>query len=182
MTIYKKIYQMPCNDFMALLRAEVWGLRGQRRSVAVIKNNQGFTLIEALIAMVVLAVGILGVNAMQISSISGNTTANKLTESSTLAGNSYERLLGVSYDDATMDPALNPHSDAELTGLQLPEHVSSVVWNVTEWANADGVDNDGDGLTDESDEMNIKVVTLSVNYSDKQAKTLTINFFKSGML
>ncbi|EIM63100.1 prepilin-type N-terminal cleavage/methylation domain-containing protein [Desulfobacter postgatei] len=147
-----------------------------------LRNNQGFTLIESLIAMFVLAVGILALNTMQISSIRGNTSANKLTVASTLAGNSYERLLNVSYNDSTMDPATNPHSDAELTGLQLPSHVSSVSWNVTEWTNSDGVDNDGDGVTDESDELNIKVVSLNVNYNDGSPKTLTISFYKSGML
>ncbi len=148
----------------------------------ILKNNQGFTLIESLIAMLVLTIGILAVNTMQISSIRGNTSANKLTVASTLAGNSYERLLNVSYNDSTMDPATNPHSDAELSGLQLPSHVSSVSWNVTEWTNSDGLDNDGDGVTDESDELNIKVVSLNVNYNDGSPKTLTINFYKSGML
>ena len=150
--------------------------------MTILKNNQGFTLIEALIAMFVLTVGILAVNTMLISSIRGNTTANKATVTATLAGNVYERLLNVSYDDSTMDTTTNPHSDAELTGLQLPSYVSSVSWNITEWTNTDGVDNDGDGVTDESDELNIKVVTLSVNYNDKSAKTLTISFYKSGML
>lgn len=132
--------------------------------------------------MLVLTIGILAVNTMQISSITGNTSANKLTVASTLAGNSYERLLNVSYNDSTMDPATNPHSDAELTGLQLPSHVSSVSWNVTEWTNSDHLDNDGDGVTDESDELNIKVVSLNVNYNDGSPKTLTISFYKSGML
>lgn len=45
----------------------------------IIKNQNGVTLIEALIAMMVLAVGILAVNAMHISSTRGNTSANKLT-------------------------------------------------------------------------------------------------------
>ena len=148
----------------------------------ILKNKQGFTLIETLIAMLLLAIGILAVNKMQITSIRGNTTANKLSVSSTLAGNSYERLLNVSYDDSTMDPAANPHSGAELAGLQLPSFVTSVSWNVTEWTNTDGVDNDGDGITDESDELNIKLVTLSVNYNDRNAKTQTVTFFKSGML
>ena len=150
--------------------------------MTILKNNQGFTLIESLIAMFVLAIGILALNTIQISSIRGNTTANKATVTSTLAGNSYERLLNISYDDSTMDPATNPHSDAELTGLQLPSHVSSVSWNITEWTNTDNLDNDGDGVTDESDELNIKAVTLSVNYSDRGAKTLTISFYKSEML
>ncbi|WP_020587600.1 type IV pilus modification protein PilV [Desulfobacter curvatus] len=150
--------------------------------MTILKNDRGFTLIEVLIAMLVLAIGILALNTMQTSSIQGNTTANKLTTASTLAGNVYERLLNVSYDDSTMDPATNPHSDTEFTGLQLPSHISSVSWNVTEWTNTDGTDNDGDGVTDESDELNIKAVTLNVNYSDRRAKTLTISFYKSEML
>lgn len=147
-------------------------------------NNQGFTLIEALMAMFVLAIGILAVNTMQISSMRGNATANKLTATSTLAGNIYERLLSVSYDDSTMNTNsnANPHDDTEINGLQLPSHVSSVEWNVREWTTTDGIDNDGDGTIDESDEMSIKTVTLNIHYNDIRAKTLTVIFYKSGML
>ena len=149
-----------------------------------LKNTKGFTLIEALIAMLVLTVGILGISTMQITSTKGNTTANKLTIASTAAGNSYELLLNLPYDDPALDPdpAVNPHNQAELTGLVLPSDVTSVSWNVTEWTNTDGIDNDGDGLTDEADELNIKNIALNVNYTNRSAKTITINFLKSEML
>lgn len=148
----------------------------------ILKNSQGFSLIEAIIAMLVLTIGILALNTMQMSSLKGNTTANKLTIASTLAGNSYERLLNLPYDDATMDPAANPHSGAELSGLQLPTNVTSISWNVTEWTDTDTLDNDGDGDTDEADEVDIKMVSLNINYTDRSAKTLTINFYKSVIL
>ena len=147
--------------------------------MTTLKNNQGFTLIEALIAMFVLSIGILALNVMQVTGIKGNTTANKLTIASTLAGNCYERLLNMPYDDPTMDSAGNPHDETELSDLQLPPNVTSISWNVTEWTNTDSIDNDGDGNTDESDELDIKAVSLVINYNDRTAKTLNINFYKS---
>ncbi|WP_027363110.1 prepilin-type N-terminal cleavage/methylation domain-containing protein [Desulfospira joergensenii] len=145
----------------------------------LLKDNQGFTLIEALMAMLVLTIGILALNSMQVSSTRGNSSANNLTVASSVAGDGFERLLNLDYDDSTMDPAGNPHDETELTGYQLPAGVASISWNVAEWTNTDGTDNDGDGTTDEADELNIKLVSLTVNYQDQQAKTLTINFLKS---
>lgn len=150
----------------------------------IIKNDKGFTLIEALIAMMVLAIGILAISTMQDVSIKGNTKAKLITQASVLGGNSYERLLNVDYDDPIMDPAGNPHDHTEFTNptLQLPSGTTSVTWNVTEWSNTDGVDNDGDGVIDETLEMDIKSITMTINYTDRTAKTITINFLKSEML
>lgn len=147
--------------------------------IPILKDNQGFTLIEALSAMVILSIGLMALYSMQIGSTKGNTTANKLSISTTVASNGYERLLNVLYSAPEMDPATNPHTQAELTGLQLPSSVSSISWNVTEWTNTDTIDNDGDGVTDEADELGIKAVVLTVNYTDWLAKTLTITFYKS---
>lgn len=105
-----------------------------------------------------------------------------MTAAGATATNGYELLLNVPYDDPTMDPAGNPHDAAtELPTLQIPSGISAITWNVTEWTNTDGLDNDGDGNTDEDDELNIKNVTLNVSYNDRQAKTLTINFYKTEM-
>ncbi len=129
--------------------------------------------------MLVLTVGILALNMMQITSTKGNTTANKLAVAGTVGGNGYERLLTMAYNDPTMDPAGNPHDQTELAGFQLPTGITSLSWNVTEWTNVDTLDNDGDGNVDEPDEVNIKNIDFNVNYSNKSAKTLTITFYKS---
>lgn len=147
-----------------------------------LNTENGFTLLEALVAMVILTVGIMTFYSMQITAIKGNGTANRLTLSSSLAADSFERLLQVGYTDATMDAATNPHDESEFAGLVLPAPVTSINWNVSEWAN-DGIDNDGDGFIDEGDETGIKLVALSVNYNDRGiAKTLTMNFFKHELL
>lgn len=144
------------------------------------KNMEGFSLIEALIAMLVLSIGILSVSTMQISSVKGNTTANKVSVASAGASSGYELLLNVPYNATAL--SAGAHIQDELPGLVIPRGVSSITWDVTEWTNTDLIDNDGDGVVDEADEVGIKSIDLNVNYSDRSAKTLIINFFKSEML
>lgn len=62
-------------------------------------NNHGFTLIEALIAMVILTVGILTLITMQTSSIKGNAKARGITIAANLSQDRIEQLLGQKYDD-----------------------------------------------------------------------------------
>lgn len=62
-------------------------------------NQDGFTLIEVIIAIFILTIGILGAAAMQVSSIDGNSTANRLTEAATWGGDQLETLMALPYDD-----------------------------------------------------------------------------------
>jgi prepilin-type N-terminal cleavage/methylation domain-containing protein len=145
-------------------------------------TQKGFTLIEALVAMVVLTIGILSLYTMQVSSINGNATANHLTVATTVANNCYERLWNTPYNHATMTDTAGAktHTQAELAGLSLPQEVTSVRWGVTTWTDGDTLDNDGDVDIDEDDETNIKLVALDVNYTDRAvAKTMTVTFYKS---
>lgn len=145
-------------------------------------NQKGFTLIEALVAMVILSIGILSVSTMQISAINGNATANKLTVATSVANYCYERLWNTPYDEAMLSDTAGAktHTQMEMAGFTLPAGVTAVNWGITTWLDGDGIDNDGDGDTDEDDETNIKLVALDVNYTDRSvAKTLTITFYKS---
>jgi len=146
-----------------------------------IKNSLGFTLIESLIAMLVLSIGILALNTMQISSIKGNATASKLTIADTVATDCYEHILNLPYTHTALDPTGNPHfiNDLPDPKPQLPSTISRVSWEVTEWIHPDLLDNDGDGEVDESDEWNIKGVRLTVDYVDKHTKDFTVIFIKT---
>ena len=68
------------------------------------ENQSGFTLLEVLIALFVFSIGILGVNAMQLTSITGNSKANGITEASNFATDRIERLMSIDdYDDPLLD-------------------------------------------------------------------------------
>ena len=63
----------------------------------------GFTILEVMIAISILAIGLLAVFSTQTTSIRANTNANRLTEGMTLAQDKMEELLALSYDDVNTD-------------------------------------------------------------------------------
>lgn len=147
-----------------------------------ILSQDGFTLLEALIAMVILTVGILSLFTLQLSAINGNAKANQLTIATSVANDCFERLWHTPYDDALLNDTggSKSHTDAELQGFTLPPGVTSVVWGVTTWSSSDGIDNDGDGEVDEDDEDRIKLVEMDVNYTVKDVgRIFSVTFYKS---
>jgi type IV pilus modification protein PilV len=56
-------------------------------------DSRGFTLIEVMIALAIFSIGILGMYALQISSINGNTSARNRTQAIAWAANRMEILL-----------------------------------------------------------------------------------------
>jgi type IV pilus modification protein PilV len=65
-----------------------------------IKNDRdkGFTLIEVLIAIIILSIGLLGMAALAVGIIKGNTFSNDLTEATTLAQDMMEDIQELGYN------------------------------------------------------------------------------------
>jgi len=80
-------------------------------------DEQGFTLIESMVAVGVLVIGIVGVYTMHVATIKGNSAGLAITEMSVAATDFIERLRRLPYDS---------HNN--------------------------GLDDDGDGQVDETDE------------------------------
>ena len=59
----------------------------------VLRSNQGFTLIEALVALFILTVGIMSLYSMQTSAITGNYMAHRTTLGSAWASNQIEKIM-----------------------------------------------------------------------------------------
>jgi type IV pilus modification protein PilV len=64
----------------------------------IIDDENGFTLIEVLVAMVILSIGILSMYSMQITSIRGNSTASQITIAATAGANQIENIFAMDYD------------------------------------------------------------------------------------
>ncbi len=66
-------------------------------------GGKGFTLVEVLIGLIILAIGILAIAGMQIASIKGTSFSNNLTQASVIAQERLEFLKGLPLNDAILD-------------------------------------------------------------------------------
>ena len=113
-----------------------------------ISCNQGFTLIEILIAMAIFAIGILAVGSMQITATNTNARARNSMTVVTMAIDRAEELTALAYDHAELVGSADPGT------LHTPA------------AGADGIDNDEDGQIDEAGETG--QVSIRWNVIDDQ--------------
>lgn len=93
-------------------------------------NDQGFSIIEVLIAMLIFSIGVLGVASMQTNALSGNNDARKISGATEKAVALLEELSTLPYD----------HASIANTGT------------VTPLPGADRIDNNDDGVVDEAGE------------------------------
>ena len=115
----------------------------------ICRNNQGFTLIEIMVAMVIFVIGILSVAALQTKATKGNISANRSTRAFTWCSDRMEMLMSLPYNDPNF-LAGSPHPGTPYTPAQ----------------DADGIDNDYDGEIDEAGESGDINITWNVRNND----------------
>lgn len=106
----------------------------------LILDNKGFTIIEVLIAMVILAIGLLSLVTMQITGIKGNATANRITEESSFSADRIEKLFALDWTHADLadDKAPNGTAGLNQTGatadgsVTTADGIYTIYWNVAE--------------------------------------------------
>jgi type IV pilus assembly protein PilV len=123
---------------------------GPFRSAQPCQRENGFTLIEVMIAIGVLAFGILAIASMQVTAIDGNKNASEITESTALAQDFLEELMCLTYDDASLSdvnadgaaglrhplppppaPAI-PDPGTYPSDYQIPNGDYIIYWNISE--------------------------------------------------
>ena len=79
-----------------------------------IKKPEGFTLIEVVIGLVILAIGLLAIAAMQITSTKGGYFSNNVTQATIIAQDKLEYLKNLSYRDS--DLSSGQHNEGTISG------------------------------------------------------------------
>ena len=91
------------------------------------QSERGFTLVEIMVATVILSIGLLASASMQLSAVRVNSSANGMTAATNLAQSSLEELMARQYTQAFTDPdligdeavggTLEPFTDSNSNGL-----------------------------------------------------------------
>ncbi len=125
-----------------------------------LKKQNGFSLLEVLIALVILAIGLLAVAQMQITAIKGNAYGSGMTNASSLASNTLERLMALPYTNAALTPTGAPPDAPLTTGSTLDPLV----------AVEGGVNNEGYTrvywVEDDTPSIGMKQITVRVVWAD----------------
>jgi prepilin-type N-terminal cleavage/methylation domain-containing protein len=87
------------------------------------KNEAGFTLIEALIAIVVLAVGLIAVTNLLVVGAASNTIGNHSTNTTTIATETLERLRNITFNLVAAAPSPAGAIDVPLTAGTCDDNV-----------------------------------------------------------
>jgi len=95
---------------------------------SIVQNTKGFSLLEVLMGVTVFMIGMLGVTALNISSLKSNTFSGNMSEAVIIAGDRLEILMARDFGDASLTEGdhldgLNP------VGRNKMYYVS---WNVTD--------------------------------------------------
>jgi len=123
--------------------------------------EQGFTMLEVLIGLIILSVGLLGLAAMQITFLKGNSFSIKMTEATSIARNKIEDFNNTPFENIT-----SGNEAASIVG-------STGIHYNRAWVVVD-VDNDGDGGID------WKVVDVTTNWNDPTPHRVSLSTVVSG--
>ena len=80
----------------------------RRSGIRAVQTDAGFTLVEVVVAISILAVGLLGVAAMQTSAIQVNSAAGQMTTRINWAQDKMEELKSLPFSDPWLEAAGNP--------------------------------------------------------------------------
>ena len=118
----------------------------------MMKEQNGFTLLEVIIALFIFSIGLLAVASMQMTAIKGNYFSGTLTEATSWAGDQMETLMSL------------PYADPDLAaGSSTQEGIYTIAWSVA----------------DDDTTNNTKTITITVTWPDRGLRTLVLAGIKA---
>ena len=125
-------------------------------------NNKGFSLLEILIGLVILAIGLLAIASMQITSMRGNFFSDNIMQASILGQDRLEGLKAIPLNQDTTTFSLGTHNDGFIPIRGTSFSRTYVVENHPDASLADS-----------------RVIRVIVNWSDPSAHSVQFSTVKS---
>ena len=122
----------------------------------IIQCRKGFTLLEVLIALIILSVGLLGLAGMQITFLRGNSFSIKMSEATSIVRNKIEDFNNTPFENISSGSEADPTTGS--TGIRYHRN-----WVVVD------VDNDGDGNID------WKVVNVTADWNNPNPHRVSLS-------
>ena len=126
------------------------------------KNRCGFTLLEVLVSVSILAFGVLAVGTMQVVSIQQNARADRVTEASVWARDRMERLMALTYSTTGTDADLDEGTYED----DSPPAGYAIDWEITDGCATTGCDTPQDTklieVTVAHDNLNENIVLMNI--------------------
>lgn len=120
-----------------------------------IRKQKGFTLIEVVAGLIILAIGLLGIATMQITSTKGGYFSSNVTQATIFAQDKLEYLKNLSYSDSHLSNGL--HNEGTISGT-----LFSRVVNVVEDAG-----------------NSMKTITVTVQWADRGNHRISFSTIRS---
>jgi Tfp pilus assembly protein PilV len=133
-----------------------------RLEADMFSGEKGFTILEIVIGVAIFMVGMLGVAALEISSIRAEAFSIRLTEATLLARSSFEELMSAPYSDARLDDDDFSGRDTG-TSAGVPDSDNDVDMGVTTDKNVDADANDVPDAFENADEVTAALQAIGTN-------------------
>jgi prepilin-type N-terminal cleavage/methylation domain-containing protein len=119
------------------------------------RKQKGFTLIEVVAGLIILAIGLLAIGAMQITSTKGGYFSSNVTRATIFAQDKLEYLKNLSYSDSDLSDGL--HNEGTISGT-----IFSRVVNVVEDAG-----------------NSMKTITVTVQWADQRTHSISFSTIRA---
>jgi type IV pilus assembly protein PilV len=145
-----------------------------RRSPASQRQEKGFTLLEVMIALFILAFGLLAIATMQATAIKSNSQAMGLTEAANLAQDRMEKLINLFYTHDDLN-------DTDGDGPGGLDHTGAGADHTIVWTAPNGVTYTVYwNIAADEPIQNVKTIRMVVRWPDRGLmRTATFDFMKS---
>src|SRR5262249_28478235 len=130
----------------------------------------GFTLMEVMISLLVLVVGLLGVMALQMTTVKGNRHSRQLERAVDLVEQVMEDLRGICMNESSTPP---PSCFKDLTGTSCASGTCTNTSYYPDITSSDGIVYHRAVTVTDTTSATLKMVTATVTYADDEDNTIT---------